>query len=471
MLNDTPLDTSRWNLFASRGTWPIGIAVAAIACGPVVGGQDGGGEGDATTEATSATEVTSTDPTQGCSVNADCGYGYDCVNGVCEYTCGCGCYGEAPAGSQPRCAEGWYGCYSDEECAPGEVCDEVGQCVPGTSEDCRSIPGLGETLELQFSDGLATPVGALAFAEVSAAPGTELLVARGNTIELISEGVGTIVVQTPTPVVAFATADLDGDLVLDLVTAEQGAEALVRVWHNADGVFVPTDLVQPLVDARALAVGDVDGDANPDVYAHVGRDVVVFPWIDGAPMGVPQALLIERVDVVAVLDTNADGTSDVVFGEADEYWLYGGARGGEPLLIGGAQGPNIDRLLAADFSGDGLPDVAGFGTPILTTFVGEVPLWGKTSSRLAAGYTAVGAGDIDGDGRADLVFTQSDTTDLVVRYGADAGLPKTVEEPYRCDTVYTFAAASQALAVGDLDGDGLGEVAISDGTRVMLLRF
>lgn len=65
------------------------------------------------------------------------------------------------------------------------------------------------------------------------------------------------------------------------------------------------------------------------------------------------------------------------------------------------------------------------------------------------------------------MVTHLETTDVLVRYGDNAE----ITEPYRCDTEYSLDTVGQALAVGDLDGDGIGEIAVSDGTRVRLMRF
>jgi hypothetical protein len=337
-----------------------------------------------------------------------------------------------------------------------------------------AIPLVGQSIALQFSTPDEVPIGALAFADVAATPGAELLVARGNAIEMMGEGIGAVIVQTPTDVVAFAAADVDGDARIDLVTAEAGETALLRLWHgNEDGTFTDTELGQPLVGARALAVGDREGDLQADVYAHVERDVILFPSTGGVPLGAAEPMLGDLVDSMALIDVAGDGVSDLAFGQGNEFWLYSALQNPLVMPIGDADGDVIDVLVAADFSGDGQPELAGIAGPAaMSTFIGPVPTGGWIPFALSeGGYTAAAAGDIDGDGRHDFAILEPELGNVLVRYGADAGLPPEITEPYRCNTRYAIEIVGERIAVGDSDGDGRAELAVADGALAVLVRI
>ena len=64
-----------------------------------------------------------------------------------------------------------------------------------------------------------------------------------------------------------------------------------------------------------------------------------------------------------------------------------------------------------------------------------------------------------------------DVGSVFVRYGASSDNPRLTLDPFRCDTRYPVEAGGQHLSAGDLDGDGRAELAIGVGSRVVLVRF
>lgn len=479
---DARVDTSRWNLFSS-GAWSTGIAVAALACGPVIGTPEGDTDDPSDpTESTNPSDPSDPsdpsgpDPTQGdCVSDSDCSYGYSCIDSFCQYDCYCGCGASPPPGSQLRCSEGpGYECYGDYNCADDEFCDEYGSCQPDPEPvDCRSIPVSAASFELLFTADADAVVSELRFADVWAAePGLELLAARGPTLELAtSSGKGAILVQTTDDIISFATGDLDGDAVLDIVTAEDGDGAILRFWRGVDGGFVATEIAQPLVGARELFIADRDADGVSEVYAHADRDLLVFPSTQGVPLGEGLRLLDDRVDQVAPLDTKGDGEIDFLFTESGSIWIYRELQSPEPDELYGTDADLFAPIVVADFSGDAEPDAATFSNQgEQVTFVGEV---GTTPglADLSTAQTHSSAGDIDGDGRADLVILEPEVGSVLVRFGADAGASKGLDAPFRCDTRYAIEAVGHRIAAGDFDGDGRAELAVADGGLVLLVRF
>jgi hypothetical protein len=466
------VDTSRWNLFRA-GAWSAGIAVAAMACGPVIGSPQG--ETDDPTGETDPSGPTdpsdpTIDPTQGeCSDSQDCPYGYDCVNNFCEYNCYCGCGSQPPPpGSQLRCSEGpGYECYSDSDCGPEEICNDYGSCDP-VPDACAGIPIAPTTIELVFNSRSDAPVESLQFADVSPEPGAELLVARDATIErVVGEASGEIVVHTQSSLVAFATGDLDGDGVVDIVTAED--DGSIRFWWGSKGGFVDSGLVQSLVGVRALFVEDRDGDGARDLYAVAHRDLFVFPTVEGTPLGDGVRLLEEQVDALAVFDAKSDGEAEVLFADGPIFSVYRELQSPTPEPIHQTIEEVLGSLVVGDYDGNGEPDAVGFTASEQVTFVGEIATW-PALTEVANAPTSAAAGDIDGDGRADLARLER-SGGITVRYGSHAGIPKGLVPPFRCDSQYTIDGAADQIAAGDTDGDGRAELAVADGARVTLVRF
>ncbi len=179
--------------------------------------------------------------------------------------------------------------------------------------------------------------------------------------------------------VTVATADVTGDGVPDIVTAPgPGGGPVVRVWDGAmplyaarPGLVREFNAYDPAFRGGvSVAAGDVNGDGTPDIItapmAGGGPHVKVFSGKDGS-------LLAEFIAYdpafrggvsVAAADVNGDGKADVVTGA-------GPGGGPHVQVFSGADGARLASFLAYD-----------------PAFRGGVQ---------------VAAGDVNGDGRADIV--------------------------------------------------------------------
>jgi hypothetical protein len=122
-------------------------------------------------------------------------------------------------------------------------------------------------------------------------------------------------------------------------------------------------------------------------------------------------------------------------------------------------------LVAADFDGDGDNDIAYVAAPTqgsrsigflgLRLNDGTGKLGAETRFPADDGPTHIAAGDLNGDGRPDVVVTArelaSDTVSVYLNTGAGFG-PK---------TSYKTAGGPQAVALADLDGDGDRDVVVA----------
>jgi hypothetical protein len=79
---------------------------------------------------------------------------------------------------------------------------------------------------------------------------------------------------------SVATADLDGDQVLDLAVSVPESDEVALLRGTGNGLFtaLPKLSVAPSRTPRALALGDVNNDDRPDIIVinQVSEDVVVF---------------------------------------------------------------------------------------------------------------------------------------------------------------------------------------------------
>src|SRR5262249_40351845 len=173
---------------------------------------------------------------------------------------------------------------------------------------------------------------------------------------------------------------------------------------------------------------------------------------------------------VAVGDVNGDGVEDVVTGTGP------GAPGGHVKVFDGATGTEIRSFLAfpsyaggvsvaaGDINDDGKADliVAATGSA-----GGHVKVFDGQSNALIRsflsfpGYTGsivVAAGDVDGDGKADVIVGAGAGTGGHVKAfsGADSSL-------LRSFLAFAGFSGSISVAAGDVDGDGRADVLVGAG--------
>ncbi len=241
--------------------------------------------------------------------------------------------------------------------------------------------------------------------------------------------------------------------------------------------FVQTTmLLQP--SGPELALADFDNDGKIDIADAPPLDgtVAVLPGFGDGTFGAPRTTVLTpgAPDEIAAADFDGDGAPDLATWLSETLdpaaavyvaWGRGDGTFGAPTNL--LAGPRSPFLVVADFNRDGLADVAATWKDIVSNSVQVVLNQGNRSfapprsfAASFAGPSSVAAlltGDVNGDGRPDLVLVSDGTSPLRAYLGDGAGGFSVKDSP--ADAVFGTAA------LADLTGDGAPEVVAFDGAK------
>ena len=181
---------------------------------------------------------------------------------------------------------------------------------------------------------------------------------------------------------------------------------------------------------------------------------------------------------VAVGDFNGDGVQDLAVANADSVTVFLGNGSGGFYVADGSPfhvGTGPASLAVGDFNGDGIQDLAAANRLSDTVTVllgnGSGGFLEATGSPFATGTSPASmiAADFNGDGIQDLAVTNADTNDVTVLLGnASGGFAAASGNPYAAGN------GSGSLAAGDFNGDGIVDLAVAnfgDGDVTILSGF
>jgi hypothetical protein len=231
---------------------------------------------------------------------------------------------------------------------------------------------------------------------------------------------------------ALAAADVNSDGKPDLVTMPGNASGNVLL-NKGNGTFggTPLPVSGDLNPTTAMAVGDVNGDGKLDIV------LANSPSTDPTDPPYPGSVSV-------LLGDGQGGFRSAV--------TASGAPAAEYILPGAG---TISSLALADVNGDGKPDLIAVDAGG-TVFV--APNEGNGIFGTAQGYQIpanlapsvpceVAVGDVNGDGKPDIVVTDPWLNSVSVLLNAGNGT-------FGAAQTYAVGADPAALALGDVSGDG-----------------
>ena len=289
-------------------------------------------------------------------------------------------------------------------------------------------------------------------------------------------------VATGTAPAAVAVGDIDGDGKLDLVVADGGDAQVVVVLGAGTPEFPPTPAVK--LDTgptpAEVAVADFDGDGKPDVAVLTAGALSIFrntTTTPGTPTFAPRTdLLIGATSFVAG-DIDGDGKPDlaVVQGGGTGVGLFANASTPGTLTfpaVGALAGlTSGSQPVLTDVDGDGKLDLVLDSVMAGTCCTATIAL--STTAKGASPFTfqpvatittpaTTGVGDIDGDGRPDLIalgvgIDEEPSYVLLDHTASGATAPS-----YGAAAQFGDLENPRAYAVLDVDGDGKPDLVVVD---------
>jgi hypothetical protein len=241
-----------------------------------------------------------------------------------------------------------------------------------------------------------------------------------------------------------AIGDLSNNGKLDVVVSQPGSVAIFI--GNGDGTFQTGPVYAGLQDYMQVTITDIDGDGNPDIFLGTSTDGI---YINGGyDMEFP---------VFQILMGRGDGTFvDSVVYQQGTY------------NVPGSDYNNSLQMASADFNGDSKADVLvlnrnNVGTSPSSLLVlpgdGKGNLGAPITSSINLGPTMVVAADMNNDQKPDAVMIglgidENPKVSVLINQGNGT---------FAAEKDYTIGFAN-SLAVGDFNGDGFMDVAVSEGS-------
>jgi hypothetical protein len=260
--------------------------------------------------------------------------------------------------------------------------------------------------------------------------------------------------------------------VLDVVVANYATNTVSVFVGNGDGTFQGHVDYNVGSEPTSLAIGDFNGDGNPDLaVANFNSNNVNILLGNGdgtfrsgatysvghGPISVAAAKLYQDKNLDLVVVNESDNDVTILQGNGDGTFT---AQAATPNV-----GGNPQQVVVADFNGDGVMDmaVADFKAAQVSVLLGNPNGTFGTAQPFptVANPSSIVTADFNGDGKADLAVTStplggSPGNQVSVLLGNGDGT-------FGAPALFSAGDLAYSAVVGDFNGDGAPDLAVANG--------
>jgi len=269
--------------------------------------------------------------------------------------------------------------------------------------------------------------------------------------------------------------DLDYDGNLDIAYAWWNAtvgDTFSYVIEGEGDIELEGDTFAPRFTQRGncWTAAEIDGDNYPEIFMTQGLSAIIFEatgdnaYTQRLSMGIPGPKL-EPYPTVG--DSDGDGSLDYLIpSEYSAVFIYE-ARDNDTYVddgtLPGVRNPGNIRLVGvSDLDGDGYPETVYTANPFnnynntLKVFAGEDGTREEVYSSFVAQFNCQALGDLDGDGQGEIIGNTVYTNELIIyeSQGSNNDFQIVYQAPR--DPLYPYSLGVNAVM--DFDGDGQWEL-------------
>ena len=293
-----------------------------------------------------------------------------------------------------------------------------------------------------------------------------------------------------------AIGDLDGDGKPDFVVTNYTSHSISIFRNTGVGDSISSNSFAAPVDFAVgsgpwgVAIGDLDGDGKLDIVVSNGNSGTISVFRNTSVSGIiTSASFAPKVDFatgggggggygVAIADLDGDGKPDIVVTNRNSNTI---SVFQNTSTIGSITfASNVDfttgalpyGVAAGDLDGDGKLDlvVANSGTDSLSIFRNTATIGGITTGSFAARVDlatsgtpiAVAVADLNGDGKPEIISANTSDSTLTILQNTSSGGSIT-SGSFDAGVDFKLNSAPNSIALGDFNGDGQPDIAAANG--------
>jgi hypothetical protein len=267
-----------------------------------------------------------------------------------------------------------------------------------------------------------------------------------------------------------AVGDLNGDGITDIAVPGAAAGSVTLLFGTGGGGFQPAFNFVVGEGLESLDIGDADGDGKLDLFlaGPLTKLMVLKGHGDGSFELMAELWQGSTMVEVVAADVQGDGRLDLVVTLADDavrIWRGDGAGGFAPVQDIDVLDPT--QALVRDLDADGRPELVIASLWSIDTWSaggGGSFVQGQSLELIGCFARMLAAGDVDGDGRADLASScQVGFGAIDLARGRGDGTwsvpaPLPVLDPDQSYSAY----GAVGLALADVTGDTVSDLLVAD---------